>query len=110
MDMDPQILKIIFEQNENTIRIQKNLVQKNPTKEKTRFSTVQLGSSTLILSKTNNSQCSEAKHQEFLDQYQRKITFFDDFAAKTINRSLNQLLSKHGHNFEIHDPLPTNPK
>ena len=72
MDMDPQILieltKIISEQNENPIRIEKNLVQKNPPKDKTRSYNVQLGSSTLILSKTNNSQCSEAKHQKFLDQ------------------------------------------
>ena len=72
MDMDPQILieltKIISEQNENPVRIEKNLVQKNPPKDKTRSYNVQLGSSTLIISKTNNSQWSEAKHQKFLDQ------------------------------------------
>ena len=72
MDMDPQILieltKIISEQNENPVRIEKNLVQKNPPKDKTRSYNVQLGSSTLILSKTNNSQLSEAEHQKFLDQ------------------------------------------
>ena len=72
MDMDPQILveltKIISEQNENPVRIEKNLVQKNLAKDKTRSYTVQLGSSTLILSKTNNSQFSEAQRQKFLDQ------------------------------------------
>ena len=42
--------------------------------------------------------------------YRQKITFLDDFESETINRSLDHLLSKHGHNFGIHDPLPTNPK
>lgn len=42
--MDPQILirltKIISEQNENPVRIEKNLVQKNPDKDKTGSKTV----------------------------------------------------------------------
>ena len=49
MDMDPQILKIISEQNEKPVRIEKNLVQKNPAKDKTRSYTVQLGSTYLTI-------------------------------------------------------------
>ena len=42
--------------------------------------------------------------------YRQKTTFFDSFESETINRSLDHLLSKHGHNFGIRDLLPTNPK
>ena len=49
--MNSQILirltKIISEQNENPVRIEKNLVQKNPDKDKTGSKTVQLGSTYL---------------------------------------------------------------
>ena len=45
-----------------------------------------------------------------LPDYRQKITFFDGFEYETINRSLDHLLSKHGHSFEILDLLPTNPK
>ena len=51
--MDPQILveltKIISEQNENPVRIEKNLVQKNSAKDKTGSYTVQLGSTYLTI-------------------------------------------------------------
>lgn len=57
--MDPQILieltKMISEQKENLVRIEKNLVQQNLAEDKTGSWTVQLGSSTLSLSKNNNS-------------------------------------------------------
>ena len=72
MDIDPQILveltKTISEQNKNPVRIEKNLVQQNLAKEKPRFWTVQLGSSTLILSKSNNSEFSKAQQQQFFEQ------------------------------------------
>jgi len=57
--MDPQILveltKIISEQNENLVRIEKNLVQKNPAKDKTGSYTVQLGSTYLTIHRPKNS-------------------------------------------------------
>jgi hypothetical protein len=72
MDMDPKILleitKIISEQNGNPIRIEKNLVQKNPAKYKTRSYTVQLGSRYLTIHRPKNSQWSEAQQQQFFDQ------------------------------------------
>ena len=46
MEMDPQILveliKAIAEQNKNPVRIEKNLVQQNLAKYKTKSYTVQL--------------------------------------------------------------------
>ena len=72
MDIDPQILveltKIISEQNKNPVRIEKNLVRQNLAKDKTQFCTVQLGSSTLILYKSNNSEFSKAQQQQFFEQ------------------------------------------
>ena len=72
MEMDPQIpvelIKAIAEQNKNTVRIEKNLVQQNLAKDKTKSYTVQLGSSTLILSKTNESPISEAYKKQIVDQ------------------------------------------
>jgi hypothetical protein len=50
------------------IRIEKNLVQQNLAKDKTKSYTVQLGSSTLILSKTNESPISEAYKKQIVDQ------------------------------------------
>ena len=65
MDIDPRILvelmKSISEQNKNPVRIEKSLVQRNLAKDKTRFYNVQLGSSTLILSKSNNSEFPKAQ-------------------------------------------------
>ena len=62
--MDPQILveltKIISEQNKNPVRIEKNLVQQNLAKDKTRFWTVQLGSNDLIIHRPKNSQISDS--------------------------------------------------
>jgi len=70
--MDSQILveftKISSEQNENPVRIEKNLVQKNPPKDKTRSYTVQLGSTYLTTHRPKNSQWSEAQQQKFSDQ------------------------------------------
>jgi hypothetical protein len=72
MEMDPQIpvelIKAIAEQNKNPVRIEKNLVQQNLAKDKTKSYTVQLGSSTLILSKTNESPISEAYKKQIVDQ------------------------------------------
>ncbi len=62
--MDPPIpvdlIKAIAEQDQNPVRVEKNLVQKNIANDKTKSYIVQLGSSTLILSKTNESPISEA--------------------------------------------------
>ena len=70
--MDPQIpvelIKAIAEQNQNPVRIEKNLVQKNLANNKTKSYIVQLGSSTLILSKTNESPISEAYKKQIVDQ------------------------------------------
>ena len=72
MDINPQILveltNIISEQNENPVRIEKNLVQQNLAKDKTGLSTVQLGSSTVILSKSNNSEFPKAQQQQIFEQ------------------------------------------
>jgi hypothetical protein len=72
MDMDPQILveltKIISEQNKNPVRIEKNLVQQNLAKDKTRFWTVQLGSKDLTIHRPKNSQFSEAQQQQIFEQ------------------------------------------
>jgi hypothetical protein len=72
MDMDPQILveltKIISEQNKNLVRIEKNLVQQNLAKDKTRFRTVQLGSNDLIINRPKNYQISEAQQQQIFEQ------------------------------------------
>jgi hypothetical protein len=72
MEMDPQIpvelIKAIAEQNKNPVRIEKNLVQQNLAKDKTKSYTVQLGSSTLIFSKTNESPIPEAYKKQIIDQ------------------------------------------
>ena len=70
MNMNVQILveltKIISEQN--PVRIEKNLLQKNPAKDKIRFYTVQLGSTCLNITKPKNCEWSEADKQKFSDQ------------------------------------------
>jgi len=72
MEMDPQIpvdlIKTIAEQDQNPVRVEKNLVQKNIANDKTKSYIVQLGSSTLILSKTNESPISEAYKKQIVDQ------------------------------------------
>jgi hypothetical protein len=82
--MDPQILieltKIISEQNENPVRIEKNLVQKNPDKDKTGSYTVQLGSTYLTIHRPKNPQWSEAQQQRLFDeleemQQQKKLFY-----------------------------------
>ena len=73
-----ELTKIISEQNKNPVRIEKNLVQKNPDKDKTRFYTVQFGSTDstyLTITKPKNSEWSEAQQQKFSDQlYQMEQT------------------------------------
>ncbi len=70
--MNPQILielaKNTYELNENPVKIEKTLVQQNLAKEKTQSWTIRLGSSTLIMPKTNSSQFSEAQKQQFFEQ------------------------------------------
>ena len=72
MNINLQILveltKLISEQNENPVRIEKNLVQKNPAKDKTRSYTVHLGSTYLTIHTPKNSQWSKAQQQKFSDQ------------------------------------------
>lgn len=82
--MDPQILveltKIIPEQNESPILIEKNLVQNNPPKDKTGSYITQLGSTGyLTIDKPKNFQSSEAQQQKFsdeLDQMQQQKKLF----------------------------------
>ena len=68
MAMDPQSLveltKIMSEQNKNPVRLEKNLAQQNLAKDKTRFWTIQLGSSDLTIHRPNNSQILEAQQQQ----------------------------------------------
>ena len=77
MDIDLDTLvelsKITSQLNENSVRIEQNLMQKNSIENKTqgKYYTVQLGDSTLILSNTNNSNYSEGQQDEFFEQ-QRK--------------------------------------
>jgi len=77
MDIDLDTLvelsKITSQLNENSVRIEQNLMQKGSIENKTqdRSYTVQLGDSTLILSNTNNSNNSEGQQDEFFEQ-QRK--------------------------------------
>ena len=70
--MYPQILvelmKIIFEQNENPVRIEKNLAQQNLAKDETRFWTVQLDSNDLIIHRPKNSQISKSQQQQIFEQ------------------------------------------
>ena len=41
--------------------------------------------------------------------YIEKIRFYDGYEAETLNSSLDHLLSKHGHSFDINDAFPLNP-
>ena len=72
MEMDPQIpvelIKAIAEQDQNPVRVEKNLVQKNIANDKTKSYIVQLGSSTLILSKTNESPISEEYQKQIINK------------------------------------------
>ena len=64
-----ELTKILYEENGSEIRVEKNLLEKNysDTKDsKPRSYVVQLGSSTLILSKTN--PCSDGEGQEIINQ------------------------------------------
>ena len=100
--MDPQILirltKIISEQNENPVRIEKNLVQKNPDKDKTGSKTVQLGSTYLTIHRPKNPQWSEAQQQRFFDQLeemeQQKKLFFQICETKKPLMVLKSEISK----------------
>ena len=72
MNLDLQTLlefpKILSEHNESEVRVERKLLEKNYTDTKTGSYVVQLGSSTLILSKTNNFPCSEWEAQEIINQ------------------------------------------
>ena len=72
MEMDSQIpvefIKAIAEQDQNPVRVEKNSVQKNIVNNKTKSYTVQLGSSTLILFKTNESPILEAYQKQIVDE------------------------------------------
>jgi hypothetical protein len=63
-----QLMKNISEQNKNPVRIEKSLVQQNLVKDKTHYYNVQLGSSTLILSKSDNSEFPKAQQQQIFEQ------------------------------------------
>ena len=77
--MEPQIpeecIKAMNVQNQNPVRVEKNSMQKNrdndKTKshnDKTRSYAVQLGSSTLVFSKINESPIPEAYKKQIIDQ------------------------------------------
>jgi len=70
--MNPQIPEEFIEamdvQNQSPVRIERNSMQKNSDNDKTRSSAVQLGSSTLIFSKTNESPIPEAYKKQIIDQ------------------------------------------
>ena len=62
-------------QNQNPVRVEKNSMQKNSDNDKTKFHNnktrsyaVQLGSSTLIFSKINESPIPEAYQKQIIDQ------------------------------------------
>ena len=70
--MNPQIpvefTKPMDGEDQNPVRVEQNLVHKNCDNDKTKSSIVQLGSSTLILSKTNESLISDAYQKQIIDQ------------------------------------------
>ena len=77
--MNPQIpeefIKAMDVQNQNPVRVEKNSMQKNSDNDKTkshndktRSYAVQLGSSTLIFSKINESPIPEAYQKQIIDQ------------------------------------------
>jgi len=63
-----KLSKILSEHNESEFRVERKLVEKNYTENKTGSYVVQLGSSTLSISKTNNFPCSEGEAEEFFNQ------------------------------------------
>ena len=60
--------KILSEHNESEVRVERKLLEKNYTETKTGSYAVQLGSSTLILSKTNESPISGTYKKQIVDQ------------------------------------------
>jgi len=75
-----------YEPNKNSVRIEKNLVQQNLdlAKEKTRFFTVNLESSTLILSKSKTSEFSEEQQQiiEELGQLEQQKKLYNQLMTE----------------------------
>ena len=63
-----EFLKAMDVRNQSPVRIERNSMQKNSDNEKTRSYAVQLGSSTLIFSKTNESPIPEAYQKQVIDQ------------------------------------------
>ena len=62
-----ELTKILYEHNGSEIRVKRKLLNYSDTKDtKTRSYVVQLGSSTLTLSKTN--PCSDGEGQEIMNQ------------------------------------------
>jgi hypothetical protein len=94
MEMDPQIpvelIKAIAEQDQNLVRVEKNSVQKNIANNKTKSYIVQLGSSTLILFKTNESPISGAYKKQIVDQLcqieQQKKMYHQLVTKDTVNQ------------------------
>jgi len=69
-----ELSKITSQLNENSVRIEQNLMQKGSFENTTQGKsyTVQLGDSTLILSNKNNSKYSKEDNKKFFEQLNLK--------------------------------------
>jgi hypothetical protein len=85
-----QLSKIISQLNENTVRIEQNLLQKDFLEKTTQSKsyTVQLGDSKLILSKTHNPNYLEGQQNQFFEQQRKAYNQIMSLDSSDFERSI----------------------